>query len=100
MSIFKRLLSFAASAAVMLSASFSAVTTAAVSVSLELSVPFPEKLAAGNAPDWVPKNYLDAFEFINKHGATYVQGEYVCVIQQRSKAPNAYYAMDCTLSDK
>ena len=70
MSFSKRLLSFAASAAVMLSASFSAVTTAAVGVSPELSVPFPEKLAAINAPDWVPKNYLDAFEFINKHGAT------------------------------
>lgn len=100
MSIFKRLLSFAASAAVMLSAGASSVTTAAVGVSPDVSVSFPEKLAAINAPDWVPKNYLDAFEFINKHGATYVQGEYVCVIQQRSKAPNAYYAMDCTLSDK
>lgn len=99
MSFFKRLLSFAASAAVMLSAGASAVTTAAVGVSPDVSVSFPEKLAAGNAPDWVPDNYLDALEFINKHGATYVQGEYVCVIQQRSKAPNAYYAMDCALSN-
>ena len=99
MNFYRRLFSFAASAAVMFSVGASAVTTAAVGMSSAVSVSVPEKVAAGYAPDWVPNNYLDALEFINKYGATYVQGEYVCVIQQRSKAPNAYYSMDCALSN-
>ena len=91
----KRLLSFTVSAAVMLSAGAPAVSAAGVSVSPAAEAAVSGKVSAGYAPDWVPETYLDALEFSNKYGATHVEGQYACVVQQRSKSENAFYAMEC-----
>lgn len=91
----KRTLSITAATAVMLSVSAPAVSAAAVSVSPAEEADVSGKVSAGYVPDWVPKTYLDALEFSNKYGATHVDGKYVCVIQQRSRSENAFYAMEC-----
>ena len=91
----KRLLSFTVSAAVMLSAGVPSVSAAGVSVSPAAEAAVSGKVSAGYAPDWVPDTYLDALEFSNKYGATHVEGRYACVVQQRSKSENAFYAMEC-----
>lgn len=45
-------------------------------------------------PDWIPTNYIDAMAFTNMYGAAHAEGEYVCVVQERSKSERNYYNID------
>ncbi|MBR6967628.1 MAG: dockerin type I repeat-containing protein [Ruminococcus sp.] len=78
---FKQLISAAASAVLLITAGVPAAASAAVRPD---KAAIASKVSAlGSFPDWVPDNYLEALEFSNSRGATYVEGEYICVVQQR-----------------
>ena len=83
MKLLKQILSAAAASALMITAASPAITSAAVVSPPDTGALTAENVTARYCPDWVPDNYLEALEFSNKYGATYVKGEYICVVQQR-----------------
>ena len=93
MKLSKQLFAVMTSAAMVLSAGTTILASAEYgevrhNISYELGV-----------PDWVPKNYIDALEFINKHGTSYVDGEYVCIIQQRYENRSDSYDIEYSGAD-
>lgn len=88
MKLSKQLFTFLTSAALLISAG----TSTLVSASYDGDYYNDQYGYYGDSvPDWVPKNYIDALEFINKHGSTYVEGEYICIIQQRKEGVKDRY---------
>lgn len=77
----KRLITAAASAALLITAGTAPITSAAAVTQITVAVS-ADKTAA-RYPDWVPGNYLEALEFSNAHGETFVDNNYVCIVQQR-----------------